>query len=345
MVYSNKFVMCVLLNGRPQKEKANGVVPLPFGCEYSLRFRNKNNRRAVVKIFIDGENVSGEGGYVVNANDYVDIKRHHDVDRSFKFVELDSEDAIDYGKDGPNHDKTKGTIEARFYLEKEKPQVIYRDIHHDHHHHHHHDHYHPRPRPWPNPWPWYGNGPITTCGGGGTTSSLGPTTCGGNMQAGTYSDDMQGTYSDQMLGGAEVTCSTNAKRSSKGKGDDIATFKRISIPLERKIQPPEDLQDGCTVEGYSTGQRFHTVWCDTEETYTSLKLFLQGYEEDEVEEVVEEVRPKKRRTNKESRIEDLESENEELRRQLAELENEKLKAELEAKKTPKKKRRVRKKTP
>jgi len=61
MVYSNKFVMCVLHHGHPLKELANGMVSLPFGAEYALRLRNKNNRRAVVKLFIDGENVSGGG--------------------------------------------------------------------------------------------------------------------------------------------------------------------------------------------------------------------------------------------------------------------------------------------
>ena len=55
MVYSNKFVMCVLVNGKPVEELANGEVQIPFNTEYVLRFRNKNDRRAVVKFWIDGE--------------------------------------------------------------------------------------------------------------------------------------------------------------------------------------------------------------------------------------------------------------------------------------------------
>ena len=347
MVYSNKFVMCVLLNGRPQKEKANGVVPLPFGTEYALRFRNKNSRRAVVKIYIDGENVSGEG-YIVNAHSHVDIKRHHDVDRAFKFVSLDSEAAIDYGKDGPNEDKTKGTIEARFHFEKElppQPQVIYRDVHHDHHHHY------PRPKPWPLP-------PIvfpctdytTTCGGGGTSSSLGGPISSSGMNA-NYGDPA-GTFAD----GAEMSQMSCSKGGIRGQRNrhrtnidcDIATFKRISSHLE-------ELKDGCTVEGHNTGQSFHTVWCETEDTFTSLKIFLQGFGEDEeeMEEVAESQPIKRRKTNKESQIDDLEAENKRLRRQLAELENENLKAlvdkklarvdELNAKK-PVKKRVAKKRT-
>jgi hypothetical protein len=119
MVYSNKFVMAVLVNDQIQKELANGVVPIPFDAEYSLRFRNKNNCRAVVKFSIDGENVSGNG-YVIPANDYVDIQRHFCKDARFKFVTLDSPDAVDHGKNGPNWDGSKGVIEAKFWLEKPK---------------------------------------------------------------------------------------------------------------------------------------------------------------------------------------------------------------------------------
>ena len=117
MVYSNKFVMCVLINGTPQKELANGTVQLPFGSEYSLRFRNKNNRRAVVKLYIDGENVSGEG-FVVEANSYSDIERPSDIDRAFKFVDLDSPDAVEHGKNGPNNDQSEGNYRGTFLPRK-----------------------------------------------------------------------------------------------------------------------------------------------------------------------------------------------------------------------------------
>lgn len=307
MMYSNKFVMCVLLHGRPQKELANGVVSLPFGTEYALRFRNKNDRRAVVKIYIDGENVSG-GGYVIQPHSHVDIKRHHDKDSAFKFVSLDSPEALDHGKDGPNPNKLKGTIEARFSLERERPHVIYRDVHHDHHHHHHHDYPRPLPIPtfppyvWPQPY-WSssnellrdgftynaGDAPVagaSNCSlGGGTTSSLG-------------------------MGGATPIRSRDA----------VSSFS-----------PGQELQDGATVEGYSTGQSFYSTSVDCEEAETVLKLFLQGYEgEEAVEEVVERPERPRKKPAKDSVIDGLESENDELRRKIAEMENEKLKEQLEA---------------
>ncbi len=123
MVYSNRFVMCVLHDGKPQPETANGIVRLPFSAEYALRFRNKNDRRCGVKLFIDGECVS-DGCYVVDAGGVIDIRRHALRDAAFKFVSLDSPDAVEHGKNGPNHDKTKGLIEAWFYLEKERPKPV-----------------------------------------------------------------------------------------------------------------------------------------------------------------------------------------------------------------------------
>jgi hypothetical protein len=176
MMYSNKFVMCILVNGDIQKEKANGVVALPFNTEYQIRLRNKHNCRSVVQLYIDGENVSG-GGYVIAANDHIDLKRHHDVDRAFKFVALDSPEAYDQGKNGPNEDGVKGTIEARFYLEKEWPKVTYTR----------------QPYSWPttNPWPVYPYQPYqpywttTTWGQSTGVSCWGQSTGGSSIGGGT----------------------------------------------------------------------------------------------------------------------------------------------------------------
>jgi hypothetical protein len=348
MVYSNKFVMCVLYQGTPQEELANGVVKLPFGAEYSLRFRNKNSRRAVVKIYIDGENVSG-GGYIIPANDHIDIKRHHDKDRSFKFVELDSPEAVDAGKNGPNHDKTKGTIEARFYLEKEKPTYYYPQPYkyEEHHHHHHH---HPKPEPvypWPiRPYPiWCSNDQARGLSAGDAGSAeygaklsmdapVGGTTCstgaGGQNANSGYANGRRSLSRHKMLGatseGVTKTCSAPPP---------AATEMNFAASNENT------LRDGCTVEGETTGQKFTTTWIDLEDDYTTLKVFLQGFEREAVQHVDE--APKKgRKTNKDNRIDDLESENERLRKELAELENQKLKDEIEKAKKPKKSR---KKTP
>ena len=314
MTYSNKFVLCVLVNGQPQNEKANGTVSLPFGAEYALRLRNKNDRRAVAKIYIDGENVSG-GGYVINANDHVDIKRHHDKDRAFKFVALESPEAVDFGKNGPNPDKTKGLVEVHFFLEKEV-KYTYRppEVHH-HHHHHYRERIIREPQPWippynPHPYPYR---PDVWCSNN----------TGGACVQPTYgmSADM-GSVECSARGMSAGTSSKSANLEQL-KLDVLASNPQcLGVPLNLP------LQDGCTVEGHSTGQSFHTTYVDYEETATVLKIYLQGYE---VPEQIASVQPPplKRRTNKEQLIDDLESQNEELRRKIAELENEKLKKKLE----------------
>lgn len=291
MVYSNRFVICVMLKGEPVKERANGEVQIPFNSEYALRLRNKNNRRAVAKIYIDGENVSG-GGYVIGANDHVDIRRHHDKDRAFKFVSLDSAEAVDFGKNGPNPDKIKGTIEVQFHLEKERPTYHYLPIIHDHHHHHHH-------YPKPTPQPWYPNPtyPQVWCSNNsGTYGSGGADMC--------------------SLGGIQMNAAT-----PRGMSCSAGAFETMKLADSAPVNPT--LQDGCTVEGYSTGQNFYTTDIEYEDTYTTLKLFLQGFQPREP--VAEAPR---RATNKDRHLDDLERENEELRRKLAELENQRLKDKL-----------------
>lgn len=137
MVYSNDFVVCILVDGKPTEERADNVVPIPFGTEYTIRLRNKNSRTAVAKVFVDNENVS-EGGIVVYANDYVDLERPtaDGKNRKFKFVSTDSPQAEDAGK-APNKD-TNGVIRVEWQLEREPPKVEREYI--------------PYPVPWPQPW-------------------------------------------------------------------------------------------------------------------------------------------------------------------------------------------------
>ena len=335
MVYSNKFVMCVLHNGEVQKELANGVVKLPFSAEYTLRFRNKNDRRAVVKIFIDGENVSGNG-YIVPANDYVDIKRHHDKDAAFKFVSLESPDAQEFGKDGPNHDKVKGVVEARFYLEKARPVApIVKEIHHHHHHHHEDHHHYPAPKPWPYYPPvrpmWCGTDQYgVTCDSNADSPPLG----GGAPAGGFESAGGQHTNStprNRMERKTLTTCSIGGS-SAKGGLESLKLTDCAPAAASFSAAPAPELKDGCTVEGLTTGQRFTTTWIETEDDCTTLKLFLQGYEVDvrqaEPAVLTEQATKPARKTKKDHKLDDLEAENEALRQKLAELENQKLKEKL-----------------
>ena len=294
-MYSNRFVLTVLINGTPLPELDNGTIIVPFNAEYALRLRNKNNRRAVVKFFIDGEEVSG-GGYIIPANDVIDIKRHSVKDAAFKFVGLDSPDAFDFGKNGPNHNKTKGVIEARFFLEKEKPvrpQVVE--------HHHHHNHWNTYPAPYIRPRPYYPEPHIMYCATSADNLTRGAETLSFNAM-----DSAPQTFEKTSYRGLNAvgdnTKSLRARSASLSFADSDDDFSclaaRSETPTETsrellsaasKAKP--ELKDGCTVEGGGTGQSFSHSYIDYDPSlFTTLKVFLQGYEETEEGQKAEVVR-------------------------------------------------------
>ena len=298
MVYSNKFVICILVNGKVQKEKKNGVVNLPFGTEYTIRLRNKNDRRCCADIYIDGECVSG-GGYVVDANDYMDIKRHNDRDRAFKFVSLDSEDAVDYGKNGDNDDGEKGTIEVRFRMEKEdrvkyvplpyivEPVERIRPIV-------------PYPtEPWRPVRPYrYHTGYNVTCDN--NSSSGDPNEFSMKTTNSVQSQSQQSAYFSSC--DASQTLDLNETKSSYRAPE--------GVPVE----------DGCTVEGKRTGQSFRTVHFVAEATETVLRIFLQGFED---KEALASTKPKKKKKRRrKSEVQKLKEEISRLTERLEDLEDE-----------------------
>jgi hypothetical protein len=180
-----------------------------------------------------------ENRYVIDAFGVVDIKRHSDTDRSFKFVSLDSKAAKKSGKDLSNPDGASGVIEARFYLEKEVKPVcipspyIPRKP------------YHPPIKPYDDtPWtkpyePWVKPRPNYPRPGEIYCSSK------NNSEYRNLND---------INNGGIYNCSIN---SSTLRG-------RVS--------------DGCTIKGNTTGQQFGTSYVDIENYYTSIKIYLKGYE-------------------------------------------------------------------
>jgi len=165
------------------------------------------------------------------------------------------------------------------------------------------------------------------------------TTCGGGSNA---DFDMDRSFSSETKSFAGPLSKKRARKSSLENRSSEASspvsstllgFCDESVP---SFNAAPKLKDGCTVEGYVTGQNFTSTWCDTEETYTSVKVFLQGFEVEKPIAVVE-PSPKKKRngsrkrpTSKNMRLNDLEAENDKLRRKLAEIENKELKAKLKA---------------
>jgi len=117
MMYNNKLVASLKANGKILREFKDTVY-IPFGSEYSFLIKNLNTTRALVKIYIDGDNVV-DGGIVLNAGEEVDLERYVKggnlkVGNKFKFIERTQ--AIE---DGPRGVKLEdGLVRIEFQFEK-----------------------------------------------------------------------------------------------------------------------------------------------------------------------------------------------------------------------------------
>lgn len=73
-MYNNKLVASLKANGRILRENKETVY-IPFGSEYSFLIKNLNTTRALINIFIDGENAVSDG-LVINAGQEIELERY-----------------------------------------------------------------------------------------------------------------------------------------------------------------------------------------------------------------------------------------------------------------------------
>jgi hypothetical protein len=90
MMYESKLAAAIKVNGKVLREFKDTVY-IPFSSEYSILLKNLNTVRAVVNVFIDGEDMV-PGGIVLNAGQEVDLERsvkngNLNEGNKFKFIE------------------------------------------------------------------------------------------------------------------------------------------------------------------------------------------------------------------------------------------------------------------
>lgn len=89
-MYGNKLAAAIKVNGKVLREFKDTVY-IPFGAEYAITLKNLHTTRAVVNVFIDGDNMV-PGGIVLNAGQSVDLERsiknnNLTEGNRFKFIE------------------------------------------------------------------------------------------------------------------------------------------------------------------------------------------------------------------------------------------------------------------
>ena len=89
-MYANKMVASIKANGRILREHKDTAY-CPFGAEYSILLKNLNTVRALVHVYIDGEDMA-PGGIVLNAYQEIDLERsikngNLNEGNRFKFIE------------------------------------------------------------------------------------------------------------------------------------------------------------------------------------------------------------------------------------------------------------------
>lgn len=122
-MYANKLVASLKANGKVLREFKDTVY-IPFGSEYSFLIKNLNTVRAVVNIFIDGDNVV-PGGLVLNAGQEVDLERsikngNLTEGNRFKFIERTA--AVENGPRGIKLED--GLIRIEFQFEQPARPVL-----------------------------------------------------------------------------------------------------------------------------------------------------------------------------------------------------------------------------
>ena len=120
MMYNQKLVASIKANSKVLREFKDTVY-IPFASEYSILLKNLNTVRAVVNVFIDGENVV-PGGLVIDPGRTVDLERwikngNLSEGNKFKFIERTT--AIE---DGPRGIKLEdGLIRVEYQFEIPRP--------------------------------------------------------------------------------------------------------------------------------------------------------------------------------------------------------------------------------
>jgi len=253
-MYKDKFILSVLHRGSPVKEtgsRGSRKIAIPFGSEYKLRLKNKNDRSCAVKLTIDGSPVSNFGDFIVGSGATVDLERYVTDSMSrgkrFKFVTLDHQDV-----DDPTR-SDNGIIRAEFRLAKQTNGIKI------------------NPQ-WSSDTIWYPvDSPGWESGSGNDTSDFSKT-----FDDDTIKDAADWTFNYHNSTGGKPQKRMRSRMKSKGYSGDNAVMYSSSMNSICGASAASFTQAGATVEGGHSGQSFSYSHLEVESRATILQLKIVG---------------------------------------------------------------------
>ena len=262
MVYSHQFVCAVKVDGSILRESA-GAVAIPFGSEYSIYLKNMATVRAMVKVEIDGTDVTEGTWLVINPNSNLDLERflrngNLSGGNRFKFIKRTGK--IEQHRGVKAED---GLVRIEYKFEKlPDPEV--------HTHHYHHNHW-PYYYYWYPYYPYYPNYPYNPSYPSWRTSyTINSNTLGSAEGGGVHTQAFNVSKHGSDVSNANVAF-TNTSGSLRSKGMKSEVNRFASSAKEFSPNP------GITVEGSQSNQRFFDAgWFPTEETSHIIVLKLFG---------------------------------------------------------------------
>ena len=116
-MYKNNLVTAISCEDKFLHETKDGEVFLPFQTEYSIFIKNKNTRKALISVYIDGKDVLNGNKLILNSQDSINLERFvtEDLDKGNKFKFIKKTEAIINHRGNFPEDSL---VELRFKFEK-----------------------------------------------------------------------------------------------------------------------------------------------------------------------------------------------------------------------------------
>lgn len=267
-MHNEKLVTCIKVAGKVLREQKDQVF-IPFGSEYSIFIKNLNSVRALVRLQLDGVDVTDGRDLVVQPNSSIDLERfmkagNMSSGNRFKFIERSGKVEAHRGIQAED-----GLLRVEFQFEKVAPKVV-TEIVKTIHEHHHHDHY--------NPWygyPLYRGGPYynycsTLLASDGNNVNIGSTGLT-NLSASNVSF---GGVAESKADASFTKTSAGVTSSLAGAGVNQMLFNAVAqgassgvlrsahVNFNAPVMDsfvPEANEAGITVPGSLSNQQFHVV--------------------------------------------------------------------------------------